>query len=198
MNRREFFRHAGGGVALAMPLAGVAPSALSALQAHGDAKAAPLVLVAPADLPAATALVRRLDGALREAGLHPILLQPEGRALRRIGELEAMLARSAGARLLGVMDDAAAVIFQAVASSRGARTLAHGEHHGTAGTVRHCCSATAHGAPISWREAAYRPQPHLERFYLTALGVGLPADGASAAAAGDIPPDSLASFLLQL
>ena len=126
------------------------------------------------------------------------LLHPDGNALRRDDGLEALFAHPAGTRLLGIMDDAAAVIVQAVAGSRGARTLAHGEHRGAAGTVRHCCSVTAHDAPIRWREAAHGPQPHLERFYLAALGVGLPAHGAPAAAAGSSPPDSLASFLLQL
>lgn len=198
MNRREFIRRSGGGALLALPLAGVTPSALAALHARSDAEAAPLVVVAPADLPAATALAQRLAAALRAAGQPAALQHPDGNALRRHDGLEALFAHPTGTRLLGIMDDAAAVIVQAVAGSRGARTLAHGEHRGAAGTVRHCCSATAHGAPIRWREAAHGPQPHLERFYLAALGIGLPADGASAATAAGIPPDSLASFLLQL
>lgn len=197
MNRREFIRRSGGAL-LAMPLAGVAPAALAALHARSDAEAAALVLVAPADLPAAMALAQRLAAALRAADQPVTLQHTDGNALRRHDGLEALFAHPAGTRLLGIMDDAAAVIVQAVAGSRGARTLAHGEHRGAAGTVRHCCSATAHDAPIRWREAAHGPQPHLEHFYLAALGIGRPADGASTTAAGSRPPDSLASFLLQL
>ncbi|HRP98119.1 MAG TPA: hypothetical protein PL143_17920 [Rhodocyclaceae bacterium] len=198
MNRREFIRRTGGGAILAMPLASVAPAALAALHARSDAEAAPLVLVAPADLPTATALAQRLAAALRAAGLPATLQHPDGNALRRHDGLSALFAQPAGTRLLGIMDDAAAVIVQAVAGSRGARMLAHGEHRGAAGTIRHCCSATTHDAAIRWREAAHGPQPHLERFYLAALGVGLPAGGPPTAAAAGVPPGSLASFLLQL
>lgn len=200
MNRREFFRRTGSGALLAMPLASIAPSALAALHARSDAEAAKLVLVAPADLPAATALAQRLAAALRAAGLAAVLLQPEGEALRRRDGLEALLAQPAGTRLLGVMDDAAAVIVQAVAGSRGARTLAHAQHRGAAaGTVRHCCSATAHDRPIAWREAAHAPQRHVERFYLVALGGAVLAGGeAPVGADATVPGDSLASFLLQL
>ena len=100
--------------------------------------------------------------------------------------------------MLGVMDDASAVVFLAMAASRGAHLLAHGHHRlATQGATRHACSATACGEALAWHEPALRPTAHLEHFYRATLGeAALGARAPLPAAAGT--DEALASFLIRL
>lgn len=199
MNRREFFRRAGGGVLLSTPLAALpAAAAVRALPA-GATDGVPLQVIGQLDRPAAIALAQQLAAALGSAGRAVPVQQRDAAALRRLDQLDALLALPRGTHLLGVMDDASAVVFQAVAASRGAHLLAHGHHRLAAGSTRHACTATACGEALAWREAATHPGAHVEAFYRAALG------------SGQVPPraptidpglagatDTLASFLIRL
>jgi len=198
MNRREFFRRAGGGVLLGAPLATL-PSAASAFSRATSADGVPLQVIGQLDRPAAIALAQQLAAALGSAGRAAPLQQRDGAALRQLDQLDALLALPRGTHLLGVMDDASAVVFQAVAASRGAHLLAHGHHRLGAGSTRHACTATACGEALAWREAATRPGTHVEAFYRAALGSGqgpAHAPGIDPALAG--ATDTLASFLIRL
>lgn len=195
MDRREFFRRAGGGVSLAA----LSPAALSFGNPDLAAGRTPLVLVGQGDLPAATALTHRLEEAFRSAGLHTAVRLPGGSELRHIDNLRTLLDHRPGTPVLGIMDDAAAVIFQAVAGSRGAYSLASAHHRSSTGSTRHCCSATGYPQPIAWHGAGDGQARHVEQFYLAALGEGAaPSAAIRSAAATTAAAGALASFLIRL
>ncbi|MCK2095980.1 hypothetical protein [Thauera aromatica] len=195
MDRREFFRRAGGGASLAA----LSTSALSFQNANFATGRTQLILVGQGDLPAAVALTHRLEETFHATGLRTTVLLPARSELRRIGDLDALLDHPPGTPLLGIMDDAAAVIFQAVAGSRGAHSLASAHHRGSAGTTRHCCSATGYPQPIAWHGAGDGRTRHVEQFYLAALGEGAAPSAANrSAAAATAAEGALASFLIRL
>lgn len=196
MDRREFFRRTGGGILLGAPLAGL-PAAAAAMTSP-DRAMTQLVVLGQADRAGAISLAQRLAAAFGGGG-RPLPVQArDAAALRRPDQVDALLALPRGARLLGVMDDASAVVFVAMAASRGAHLLAHGHHRLDAqGTTRHACSATACGEALAWRETASHPATHVENFYLATLGeaaTGARAPSPAAAGTGE----ALASFLIRL
>jgi len=196
MDRREFFRRTGGGILLGAPLAGL-PAAAAAMTSP-DRAMTQLVVLGQADRAGAISLAQRLAAAFGSGG-RPLPVQArDAAALRRPDQVDALLALPRGARLLGVMDDASAVVFLAMAASRGAHLLAHGHHRLDAqGTTRHACSATACGEALAWRETASHPATHVENFYLATLGeaaTGARAPSPAAAGTGE----ALASFLIRL
>lgn len=199
MDRREFFRRAGSGMLLGAPLAALPPAAAALGLPAGNAGTAPLQVIGQADRPVTLALARQLARALGTAGRPLPVHAPDAAALRRSGQIDALLALPRGSHLLGVMDDASAVVFQAMAASRGAHLLARGHHRLAGGGARHACSATGCGEALAWHEAAARPAAHLEDFYRAALGAGraparAPAPDAALAAA----TEAFATFLIRL
>lgn len=196
MDRREFFRRTGGGLLLGAPLAGL-PATAAAL-ASPDGAATAVVVLGQADRAGALGLAHRLAAALGN-GDRPLPVQArDAAALRRPDQVDALLSLPRGTRLLGVMDDASAVVFLAMAASRGAHLLAHGHHRlATQGATRHACSATACGEALAWHEPALRPTAHVEHFYRATLGeAALGARAPLPAAAGT--DEALASFLIRL
>ena len=197
MDRREFFRRTGGGLLLGAPLAGL-PATAAALASPDGAATAGLVVLGQADRAGALSLAHRLAAALGNGG-RPLPVQArDAAALRRPEQVDALLALPHGTRLLGVMDDASAVVFLAMAASRGAHLLAHGHHRlATQGPTRHACSATACGEALAWHEPALRPTAHLEHFYRATLGEATPGTHAPLPAAAGTD-EALASFLIRL
>lgn len=199
MDRREFFRRAGGGMLLGAPLATLPAAAAALGLPAGSTDAAPLQVIGQADRPATLALARQLAQAFGGAGRPLPVHAHDGAALRHIGQLDALLAQPRGTHLLGVMDDASAVVFEAVAGSRGAHLLARGHHRLAAGGARHACSATACGEALAWHEAAARPAPHLAAFYRATLGAGqAPARAPAPDPALAGTADAFTSFLIRL
>lgn len=195
MDRREFFRRAGGGASLAA----LSTSALSFQNVNFAAGRTQLILVGQGDLPAAVALARRVEEAFHGAGLRTAVLLPGRSELRRIGSLDALLDHPPGTPLLGIMDDAAAVIFQAVAGSRGAHSLASAHHRSSSSATRHCCSAAGYPQPITWNGAGDDQARHVGQFYLAALGERTaPPASIRPAAAITAAEGALASFLIRL
>lgn len=197
MDRREFFRRTGGGLLLGAPLAGL-PATAAALASPDGAATAGLVVLGQADRAGALSLAHRLAAALGNGG-RPLPVQArDAAALRRPDQVNALLALPRGTRVLGVMDDASAVVFLAMAASRGAHLLAHGHHRlATQGATRHACSATACGEALAWHEPALRPTAHLEHFYRATLGEATPGTHAPLPAAAGTD-EALASFLIRL
>ncbi|WP_159051714.1 hypothetical protein [Thauera aromatica] len=194
MNRREFLRRAGGGASLAA----LSTSALSFQPSNTAIERTQLVLVGQGDLPVAVSLTHRLEQAFHAAGLRTTVLLPGRSELRHIGKLEALLDHPAGTPLLGIMDDAAAVIFQAVTGSRGAHSLASAHHRSSTATTRHCCSATGYPQPIAWHGAGDGQAQHVEQFYLAALGEHATIRPTAATTATTATEGALASFLIRL
>lgn len=110
MDRRIFLKGVLGGGALgATPLA-----AMAELGAGGEARR-PVMVVAQAESPHALALAR---GLAAEQGVRPVAASAQ--ALGSFAGVTALLERAGRARVVGVMDDASAVIFQQIAAARGA------------------------------------------------------------------------------
>ena len=110
MDRRIFLKGVIGGGALgATPLA-----AMAGFSGSGEARR-PVMVVAQAESPQALALAR---GLAAEQGLRPVAAS--ARALGSFAGVTALLERAGRARVVGVMDDASAVIFQQIAAARGA------------------------------------------------------------------------------
>lgn len=196
MDRREFFRRTGGGMLLGAPLASL-PATAAALVSPAGAAAA-VVVIGQADRSGAVTLAQRLAAALGHGGRPLPVHARDAAALRRPEQVDALLALPRGTRLLGVMDDASAIVFLAMASSRGAHLLAHGHHRlASQGATRHACSATGCGEALAWHEPASHPATHVERFYLATLGETTPGARTSlpAVPGGD---EALASFLIRL
>lgn len=110
MDRRGFLKGVAGGGALgAMPLAALA-------QLDEDGGSAPAVmLVAQAELPQALAIA---SGLATELGVRPVAAGV--RELGSFAGVTALLERAGQGRVVGVMDDASALIFQQIAAARGA------------------------------------------------------------------------------
>lgn len=136
MDRREFIKGAGAGTALAT--AAVVPGAALAAGArlpgaHGAsdaaAWAASVFIVYQEEWPQAGALARALAQTLAREGTPHVVRALPARALGDAPRVAALLDDVAGARVIGVMDDASAVIVQAMAGSRGAGFMADRRHH---------------------------------------------------------------------
>lgn len=113
MDRRIFLKGVLGGGALgATPLAAMAGFGGSG--ADGAARR-PVMVVAQAESPQALALAR---GLAAEQGVRPVAASAQ--ALGSFAGVTALLERAGRARVVGVMDDASAVIFQQIAAARGA------------------------------------------------------------------------------
>lgn len=199
MDRRTFLSRAGGTALLGAPLAPQPALAATILPPQGLAAAAPLSVVGPCDQPAARMLARALVQALADAGWQARLHGHDLADLRRADRLEALLSQPRGALLLGVTDDASAVIVQAMAASRGARLLAHGHHRLAGGRARHACTAIGCDETFVWSEAAGEAAAPIQAVYLAALGahpVRSRARRALRAPAGT--GDAVSSFLIRL
>ena len=111
MDRRNFLKGVVGGGALGLaPVAALADaSALPAEARRG------VMLLAQGDLPQAMAIAR---GIAAGVGASPVAV--DARQLGTYAGITEILDRAAGARVIGVMDDASALIFQQIAAARGA------------------------------------------------------------------------------
>lgn len=110
MDRRVFLKGVLGGGALgATPLA-----AMANLGECGTARRAAMV-VAQAESPQALALA---SGLATELGVRPVAASVQ--QLGSFAGVTALLDRAGRVRVVGVMDDASAVIFQQIAAARGA------------------------------------------------------------------------------
>ncbi|NMF88258.1 hypothetical protein [Aromatoleum petrolei] len=110
MDRRIFLKGVLGGGAL-----GATPLAVMADFGARDEARRPVMVVAQAESPQALALAR---GLAAEQGVRPVAASAQ--ALGSFAGVTALLDRAGRARVVGVMDDASAVIFQQIAAARGA------------------------------------------------------------------------------
>lgn len=126
MERRVFLKGVLGGGAL-----GVMPLAAMANPGGGAGGQWPVMVVAQAELPEALAIAR---GLASELGVRPVAASV--RELGSFAGVAALLDRAGQGRVIGVMDDASALIFQQIAGARGAG-LAMDSHRriGTASLV---------------------------------------------------------------
>lgn len=194
MDRRLFLKGLMGSGALGvMPLA-----AHAGMPGGGPRDAGPVVIVVQADLPQASVLARSIAASLDAAGLSSIQLSARSDRLGSYAGVAAILERAGQARLIGVMDDASALIFQQIAAARGAGWLMQTHHRIGGGELRHCCSVAGMESSLLWADAPQR----VARLYAQAVGRGRRVPASAELAAADATalvgggPASLVSFAI--
>jgi len=122
MDRRNFIKTLmASGVLGSSPLAAQAASEL-----FTPGAALPTMIVGQSDLPHADHLVARLRQVLVAAGIEHLHAEAAGSELVEYSHVAALLDSVPGKRVIGVMDDAAALIFQQLAAARGAASRTSG------------------------------------------------------------------------
>ncbi len=206
MDRRNFLGSIAGGTlfagaavfvrsAVAMPASASAASTLSPC-----VRTQPVLVVHRSDLPGSTALATAIVGALRAEGMPATLLDRSGPELASFASIDSVLRGAHGARVAGVMDDAAALLFQQLAASQGGSWLVEGQHRFDGGDVRHRLNAVGASA-LAWSEPVEGWAPRIARRY-TEIVTGRPATGAIDAGAspanGEADATRLVSFVIDL
>lgn len=179
MERRDFLK----GVVAGGALAGVPLGAFAAAATRADGGAVvPVTIVSQAELPFAAALAGRIAGSLDAAGVRVALRASHGDELGRFAGVMAILDGARNGRLIGVMDDACAVIVQQLAASRGAACVVQTHHRLSGGDVRHCCTVAGLESNLVWSGGA---GDRIWRLYAQAAGGGRARSGGPAGVARD-------------
>lgn len=160
----------------------------------------PVGIVLQGDLAPAVGLGDGLRQAFSASGLDCRVSTLDGGELASSKTVATMLPSAPGARLLGVMDDASALIFQALAATRGAATVAVAHHRFAAGRAGLCCDAPGLETRLRWNDALPLHANRIGRLYAALLGGTLPAADIAMAPIGDATANdtaaSLVSFLI--
>lgn len=194
MDRRNFIKSLmASGVLGASPLASQAASEL-----FNPGAAQPVLIVGQSGLPHVAELVAGLGQVFATAGIRQLQVTASGSELTQFGYVSALLDRVPGGRAIGVMDDAAGVIFQELAAARGAACVLSAHHRFGDQQVRHCCTSAGLESSIVWSDALPNHAERISRLYAGTLGGPAFAPGLQAPAAvpGDGAPASLVSFLI--
>lgn len=199
MDRRRFLLHAGGTTVAATPFLGTRALAGPFLPPRAPGNAGRVWILHQTDLPATAGLATMLAKTLRDVGYRDVPLPVSADVLRQGASAQALLALPRDALLLAVVDDASAVILQAMAASRGARFLARGHHRLRPGGARHACAAIGCGETFVWTENPGKAAAPIQAVYLAALGARAGSsheDDAFPASTGT--GDAISSFLVRL
>ncbi|MCK0506138.1 hypothetical protein [Aromatoleum anaerobium] len=181
MERRDFLKGmVGGGALVGVPL-----GALAAATPAGVAAGAAVTIVRQVDLPFAAALAGRIGGSLDAAGMRVARLAPHGDELGRFASVMAILDGARNGHLIGVMDDASAVIVQQLAASRGAACVIQTHHRVSARDVRNCCTVAGLESNLVWSDGVASPADRIGHLYAQAVGRGRASSGSPTAVAKD-------------
>lgn len=196
MDRRGFIKGTLGSGALgAVPLAGLAGSAVA-----GEVPVREVTVASQRDASGAAGLTAGIVAALEAGGVRVAALSLDSEQLADFATVSGIIEGGRGGALVGVMDDASAVIFQQIAASRGAGWLI-GTHHRFDGlAVRQCCSVAGLESPQNWSEPVSGHIDRIARLYGQALSPGRKAGAATPAGAQTVAgfdgPASLMSFVI--
>lgn len=209
MDRRNFLGSIAGGAlfagapafaraAAAMPAS--APTAPTASDVASRMRTEPVLVVHRSDLPGSTALATAIVGALRAEGTPATLLDRSAPELASFASIDSVLRGAHGALVAGVMDDAAALLFQQLAASQGGSWLVEGQHRFDGGDVRHRLNAVG-ASPVAWSEPIDGWAPRIARRY-AGIVTGRPAtgriDAGASPANGGADATRLVSFVIDL
>jgi hypothetical protein len=201
MDRRNFIK-----TLLASGVLGSSPlAARAASELFTPGEALPMMIIGQSGLPHADELVARLRQVLVAAGIEHVYAEATGSELAEYSHVCALLDRIPGKRVIGVMDDAAALIFQELAAVRGAACVVNTHHRFAAQEVRHCCTSAGLAASIVWSDSLPDHAERISRLYAGTLGRREPAVDRGARVVSEDParvadgtPGSLVSFLITL
>lgn len=196
MDRRFFLKSLMAGSAVATP---AIPVLASDFLRHADATK-PTLLVCQNDFPAAQTLGAAIATALRQAGKSEVeRIDYSATQLRQPARIDAALARETQRHIVGVMDDASALIFHEIAATRGNGCLLQTQHCLTADGARHHCRMTGLDDAMAWSTPVARWEMSLAQLYADILTGQAPRvfDIASPKAAYGSMHASLVSFVLK-
>jgi hypothetical protein len=199
MDRRNFIKSL-----LASGILGSSPlAARAADELFTPGAALPVMIIGQSGLPHAVEFVARLKQVLVAAGVKHVHAEATGSELTGYSHVSALLDRVPGKRVIGVMDDAAALIFQELAAARGAACVVNTHHRFVDQKVRHCCTAAGLEGSIVWLDSHPDHAERISRLYAGTIAGQEPAAGRSARVASAEPgraadgtPGSLVSFLI--
>jgi len=201
MDRRNFIKSL-----LASGVLGSSPLAVQAAdELLRSGAAQPVLIVGQSGLPQADALVAGLAQVFAAAGITYVQARASGSELNGYSHVVALLNRVPGSRIIGVMDDAAALIFQELAATRGA-VCALSTHHRFAGQeVRHCCTSAELDGNIVWSDSLSDHTGRISRLYAGTIGGrgsaadrSVPLSAAHPVGVSPGTPGSLVSFLINV
>lgn len=164
----------------------------------------PVTIIGQSGLPHAGELVARLERVFAAAGINRLQITSTAGELNCFPYLASLLDRMAGSRLICVMDDAAATVFQEAAAARGAVCTLSTHHRFTGQEVRHCCTPVGLEGNVVWSDALSDHAGRIARLYAGMLCGPDPAGNAMTRAAEHLPgaplgtPGSLVSFLINV
>lgn len=206
MDRRNFLESIAGGAVFAgapafvRAAAAMPASAPTASAVRPRVRTDPVLVVHRSDLSGSTALATALVGALRAEGTPATLLDRSAPDLASFASIDSVLRGAHGARVAGVMDDAAALLFQQLAASQGGSWLVEGQHRFDGGDVRHRLNAVGASAR-AWSEPIDGWAPRIARRYAEIV-TGRPATGGievgASPAQGVAGATRLVSFVIDL
>lgn len=150
MNRRNFLH----GLSLAGAASAVPLSALAGGVGRSDGTAGKVVLLAQTGHAGADALTQSIAASLARAGVMPHTVAVAPDELSALPALAGELCRVPGRQIVGVLDDAAATIFLAVAGSCGAGYRLQAQHRVGAAGARHEVRASGLEGGLAWSERA--------------------------------------------
>lgn len=166
MERRDFLKALIAGSAVATPSI---PALAGDLLAAPN-KAMPTLLVCQSDFPGAPPLGAAIAAALHRAGgTNVASIARPGQQLCLPAQIDALLAQGRQGRIVGIMDDATAVVFQEIAAARGSGYLLQTQHRFAADGVRHHCRLTGLAEAIAWSAPLDGGEAQLAQLYADIL-----------------------------
>lgn len=196
MDRRIFLKSLMAGGAAVTP---AIPALASDFLRPADAIAS-VLLICQNGSPAAQALGAAIATALRQTGKNEVeRIDYSATQLREPARIDAALARGRQRQIVGVMDDASALIFHEIAATRGNGSLLQTQHCLATEGVRHHCRMTGLDDAIAWRAPVARWEMSLAQLYADILTGQAPQgfDITSPKAAHYRMHASLVSFVLK-
>lgn len=195
MDRRDFIK-----TLMASGVLGASPMAAQAAEQLFSSPTGPVTIVGQSGLPQAAELVARFGQVFTAAGIEHAYVAASAGELAEFSHVAALLDRATGSRIVGVMDDAASVIFQELAAARGAACVLSTHHRFVDREVRHCCTSAGLDSSVVWSDALPAHAERISRLYAGTLGGQAPAveHGARPGTLGttSLAPASLVSFLI--
>ena len=162
-----------------------------------------VMIVGQTHLPYAAELATSMVHTFKVAGISNVRVNARGDELTSFSGVSAILDQAPNSRLIGVMDDAAALIFQELAASRGAAYVIQTHHRIQDQGVRHCCTSAGLDASSVWSGSIDTQASQISRLYAQTLigrrlvvGSGEQAMSRGPAAMRHAASASLVSFLI--
>lgn len=167
MDRRNFLE----GVAASIVLT-ITPGVARAVVASST-PASSVLIVYRSDLREAASLAASMDVVLHGVGIKAVQFGRNEGQLTTFAHIDAALRLGRGGRVVGVMDDASAVLFQQIAAAQGGGFLVETQHRFDGVRVRHRSRRTDGSEDLCWSDRIDGWTPRMARRHVDVI-VGRP------------------------